>query len=65
MKPIASEYLNETFEVRPGDRLHRLMARLSDTHYDDLSEERIEELEHKIDEWRWMHANADRFGRSS
>jgi hypothetical protein len=61
MKPIAPQFLSQTFEVQPGDRLHRLFARLADTYYDDLSEDRIEELERKVDEWRWMHADASRF----
>jgi hypothetical protein len=37
------------------------VARLSDTYYDDLTDERIVELERHVDEWRWMHADATRF----
>lgn len=65
MKPIAPEILAQTHEVKPGDRLHRLISRLADTYYDDLSEERIEELERKVDAWRWMHADAMRFPASA
>lgn len=60
-KPIAAEYMNRRIEFEPGDRLHRLAARLCDTHYDDLTAERIEQLERKLDEWRWMHADATVF----
>ena len=60
MKPITSEYLYQTFEVKPGDRLHRLIARMADTYYDDLSDDRIEELERTVDGWRWMNANGQR-----
>ena len=61
MKPVAPEYLTKTHEVKPGEPLHRLLSRLIDTYYDDLSEDRIEELERKVDEWRWCHADATRF----
>lgn len=61
MKPIAPEYLAQTHEVKPGDRFHRLIARMTDTYFDDLSDDRIEELERTVDEWRWCHADATRF----
>lgn len=60
LKPISSEYLERRFELEPGDRLHRLFARLADTYYDDLSDDRIEQLERMVDGWRWMHADATR-----
>lgn len=37
------------------------LARLHDTYFSDLSYARIEELERRLDEWRWMHADAKRF----
>lgn len=61
MKPIAPSVLSETHEVKPGDRLHRLISRMVDTYYDDISDDRIEEIERKVDEWRWMHADGSRF----
>lgn len=62
IKPIAEEYLERELRIRPRyDRLHRLVARLCDTYYDDLTDERIEQLERQVDEWRWMHADARRF----
>lgn len=61
LQPIAETYLSETHIIRPGDRLHRLVSRLADTYYDDLTEDRIEEIERHIDTFRWMHANADSF----
>lgn len=61
LHPISEDYLRDNITLRPGDRLHRLVARLSDTYYDDLTDERIVELERHVDEWRWMHANGSRF----
>jgi hypothetical protein len=61
LKPVSEDYLRVEHRIRPGDRLHRLVSRLADTYYDDLSDDRIEELERKIDEWRWMSADGSRF----
>jgi len=61
LHPVADEYLRETHVVKPGDRLHRLISRLADTYYDDLTDDRIEELERQADQWRWMHADGSRF----
>jgi hypothetical protein len=38
MQRIAPEYLNKRLELNPGDRLHRLVAMLHDTWYDDLTD---------------------------
>ncbi|MEC9244631.1 MAG: hypothetical protein VYB05_07665 [Pseudomonadota bacterium] len=62
LKPVADEYLRETHVIKPGDRLHRLISRLADTYFDDLTDERIEMLERQADEWRWMHSDATQFG---
>lgn len=61
LKPISDNQLRIEHRLRPGDRLHRLVARLADTYIDDLDDGRIEELERKVDEWRWMHADGSRF----
>lgn len=61
LKPVADEYLLETHVIKPGDRLHRLISRMADTCYDDLTDDRIEHLERAVDEWRWMHADTTRF----
>ncbi|MBB4952734.1 hypothetical protein H4S14_000776 [Agrobacterium vitis] len=61
LKPVSDEYLQKEHRLRPGERLHRLVARLADTYYDDLDEQRIEELERKVDEWRFTHADGKRF----
>ena len=61
LKPINDEYLREEHRLRPGDRFHRLIARMADTYFDDISDDRIEELERKVDEWRWTHADGSRF----
>ncbi|AUR03894.1 hypothetical protein VWZ88_01665 [Phaeobacter sp. JH20_36] len=59
--PIAESYLSETHIIKPGDRLHRLVSRLFDTHYDDLGDDRIEDIERHADTFRWMHADATPF----
>jgi len=65
LKPIADEYLRDEIILRPGrSRLHRLVARLFDTYIDDLSDDRIEELERLADTFRVTHANGDRFSDS-
>jgi hypothetical protein len=61
MKPVDPTYLAETFTIRPRDRLHRLVARLHDTWIDDLSEERIEEVERLVDSFRHTHASGKGF----
>lgn len=61
MKPIDPEYLAETHTIKPGDRLHRLVARMADTYIDDLSDERIEEIERLVDSFRITHADGGRF----
>ena len=60
LKPISEEYLRSEHRLRPGDRFHRLVSRMSDMWFDDISDERIEELERKVDEWRWMQADGTR-----
>eukprot|EP00873_Tetraselmis_striata_P030352 jgi/Tetstr1/450616/TSEL_037652.t1 len=61
IRPIADEHLGETHIIKPGDRFHRLISRMADTYYDDLTDERIEQLERQVDEWRWMHADTTKF----
>lgn len=63
LKPISEEYLGEEHRLRPGDRFHRLVARMTDMWFDDISDERIEELERIVDNWRWMNANGERLDR--
>jgi hypothetical protein len=62
---IAPEYLNEKLELKPGDRLHRLVAMLFDTYYDDLTDERLAELERQVETFRWMNAAGNRVGHST
>ncbi len=61
LKPISNDYLRDNITLKPGDRLHRLVARLGDTYYDDLSDERINELEQLADTFRITHADGSRF----
>lgn len=60
MQYIDPEYLNNKLEVKPGSRLHRLVAMLFDTYYDDLTDERIAELEQHVAQFRWMNASGKR-----
>jgi hypothetical protein len=60
MQHIDPEYLNSELKVQPGDRLHRLVAMLFDTYYDDLTNTRIEEIEEHVSRFRWMDASGRR-----
>ncbi len=60
LKPVADEYLREAHLLEPGQRLHRLVARLFDTYYDDLTESRIIEVERLVDTFRFTHADGTR-----
>ncbi len=60
MQHIDPEYLNSELKVEPGNRLHRLVAMLIDTYYDDLTDERIAELEEHVARFRWMNASGKR-----
>lgn len=59
-QPIAAEYLNSELTVRPGSRLHHLVAMLFDAYCDDVTDERIAELEAQVERFRWMHGNGKR-----
>lgn len=59
-QPIADEYLGRELTVKPGDKVHRLVAMLFDTYYDDLTEERISDLEATVENFRWMNASGKR-----
>ncbi|QUS40549.1 hypothetical protein RPMA_18195 [Tardiphaga alba] len=62
LKPIANDYLKDRIVLEPcKSRLHRLVARLFDTYIDDLSDERIIELEQLADSFRITHADGKRF----
>lgn len=60
MPKIAEQYARGTLTLEPGNRLHQLVAILFDTHYDDLTDERIAELEAHAQSWRWMNADGER-----
>jgi hypothetical protein len=61
LKPVGDEYLRDVIRLAPGDRLHRLVARLADTYIDDLTDDRIVELELLADTFRITHADGKRF----
>jgi hypothetical protein len=65
LKPINGEYLRDVITLSPGDRLHRLVARLADTYIDDLTDERVIELERLADTFRITHADGKRFPKIS
>lgn len=60
LKPVADQYLRSDINLKPGTRLHRLVARILDTHYDDLTDGRIVELERLADAFRITHADGGR-----
>lgn len=57
LKPVSSIFMDRALELSPGDRLHRLVARLHDSHIDDLTDEAIEALEVLADDWRLTDAS--------
>jgi len=57
---VSDEYMRRELVSRPGERLHRLIAMLHDTWYDDLTDERIAELERQVESFRWLNASAER-----
>jgi hypothetical protein len=60
MQKIADEYANSPIMVKPGDRIHRIVALLCDTWIDDLTGAKITEIEQSIESWRWCGANGKR-----
>lgn len=60
MQSIAPEYSSVELRLKPGDRLHRLIALLLDTYCDDLSDDRIADLERRVESWRWCNAAGQR-----
>lgn len=63
MQKIQDEYAHRRLIVEPGDRIHRIVALLFDTWIDDLTDERIAELEQMIERFRWMDASGERVDR--
>jgi hypothetical protein len=60
MAEVAARYAHEPLMLKPGNRLHRLVSILFDTHYDDLTDDRIQQLEQLALSWRWMNADGER-----
>ncbi len=60
---IAPEYAEAELKLKPGSRLHRLVAMLFDTYIDDLSDDRIAELEQHIASFRWCNAAGQRIDK--
>lgn len=59
MQKIAEEYANRPITFMPGERLHRLVAMLCDTWYDDLTDDRIRALEAQVETFRWCNADGE------
>lgn len=57
LKPISSSYLMSEIRLKPGDRLHRLAARLCDSWIDDLTDEAILKIEEIVDDLRLTSAS--------
>jgi hypothetical protein len=64
LKPVEPSYMLSMITLKPGDRLHRLVSRLADTYFDDLSDDRIIELERLADTFRLTHADGSSLGQS-
>jgi len=64
MQPIQDEYMCD-LKVEVGTRLHRLVAMLFDTYYDDLTDEHIADLERQVESFRWMNAAGERIDQTS
>ena len=63
---ILPEYAEEPITLKPySSRLHRLVAILADTWYDDLTDDRIAKLEAMAQSWRWMGADGRRLDEST
>ena len=60
MQRVSDEYENQELRVKPGDRLHRVVAMLFDTYCDDITDERLAEIENVIESFRWMNASGER-----
>jgi hypothetical protein len=60
---IDPEYLNKNLTLKPGNRLHRLVAMLFDTYIDDLTDQRIAELEEHVAQFRWWNAAGERIAK--
>lgn len=64
LKPVAPSYMLSMVTLKPGDRLHRLVSRLADTWIDDLTDDRIIELERMVDTFRLTHADGTSLTKS-
>lgn len=62
LKPIHRDYRAADILFRPSDRLHRLAARLLDSHVDDLTDDRVDEIERLLDSFRITHGDGSSFG---
>jgi hypothetical protein len=57
LKPISVSYLEREIRLKPGERLHRIVARMCDSYIDDLTDEAIVELEKAVDDLRLTSAS--------
>lgn len=53
----------DSYRIDEGDKLWPLVEMVRQTHYDDLTEERVRKLVEMIDGWRITDANGKRIER--
>ncbi len=53
----------ERYEVREGDKIWPIIQIVRNTHYDDLTEERVQKIVALIDSWRITDADGKRIHR--
>jgi hypothetical protein len=53
----------ERYEVREGDKIWPIIEIIRNTHYDDLTESRVQEVVALIDNWRVTDAEGNRIVR--
>lgn len=61
MKPVLRTYANNAIIIDVGTRLHSIVARLLDSHIDDIDSAVLDQLERDIDSHRTTHANGNKF----
>jgi hypothetical protein len=53
----------DRYEIREGEKLWPLVQIVRNTHYDDLTEDRVQQLVAMIDSWRITDAEGRRIER--
>lgn len=61
LSPVSKDYSENRIILETGSRLHGFVARLMDTHVDDVTSSDLMELERKVDAMRVTHADGKSF----